>query len=40
MYILNIVSTIKRCQSMNSDTLTLKTIITELNLLRKEVKIQ
>ena len=37
MYILNIASAIKKCQSMNSEILSLKTIINKLDLLKKEV---
>ena len=40
MYILNIASAIKRCQSFNSETLSLRTIINEFDLLKKEVIIQ
>ena len=40
MYILIIVSAIKRHQSMNSDNFSFKTIINELDLLKKEVIIQ
>ena len=40
MYILNIATAIKKCQSMKSETFTLKTIITELYFLRKTVVIQ
>ena len=40
MYILNILSTIKRSQSTNSKTLYFKTVIGELDLLKKIVIIQ
>ena len=40
MYVLNIASSIKRCQSMKSETLYLKTIINELDFLWKTVIIQ
>ena len=37
MYIQNIAEAIKRCQSMKSETLSLKTIINELDFLKKTV---
>ena len=40
MYIPNVVITIKKDDSQNSDTLSLKTIINELDLLKKAVIIQ
>ena len=40
MYILNIAKPIKRCQSMEPETLSLKTIINELDFVRKTVIIQ
>ena len=40
MYILNIARDIKRCLSMKSETLSFKTIIKELDFLRKTVIIQ
>ena len=40
MYILNFANTMKRCQSMKSETSSLKTIINELDFLRKTVVIQ
>ena len=40
MYIPNVVITIKKDDNQNSDTLSLKTIINELDLLKKAVIIQ
>ena len=40
MYILNIAKAIKKCQSMKSENVSLKTIINELNFLKKAVIIQ
>ena len=40
MYILNIARAIKRCHSMKMKTLPLKTIIKELDFLKKTVIIQ
>ena len=40
MYILNITSAIKRCLSMKSEALSLKTIINQLDFLMKRVAIQ
>ena len=37
MYIPNITSAIKKCQSMNSEILSSKAIINKLDLLKKEV---
>ena len=37
MYTLNITKTIKKCQSMKSETFFLKTIIKEVDFLRKTV---
>ena len=40
MYALNIARAIKKCLSIKSETLSLKTIINELNFLKKAVIIQ
>ena len=40
MYILNIADTVTKCQSMNSEILSLKTIMNELDLLKRKVIIQ
>ena len=40
MYILNIAKAIKKCQPMKSENVSLKTIINELNFLKKAVIIQ
>ena len=37
MYILNIASAIKRCQSLKSEALSLKTVINKLSFLKKTV---
>ena len=39
MYILNIERAIKKCQLMKSETLSLKTVINELDFLKKTVVI-